>query len=149
MADYTATEIDASAAAKLVEQAEEYVRTVRHVFDLQQAARLETAERGDSQDNHSSDEEGSATGNFGEVDKMEEARRKGREEWLKLQKQKLESGEPTLEQQRAKAVKDWLDLRRQQTRPIKDREKGHSAEDLERGERANDPAKGSEDDIDP
>jgi len=47
MADYTATEIDASAAAKLVEQAEEYVRTVRHVFDLQQAARLETAERGD------------------------------------------------------------------------------------------------------
>lgn len=147
MADYTATEIDANAATKLVEQAESYVRAVGRVFDLQKSAGLETAEPGDAQDNHSRDE--SATGTLGEADEMEEARRKGREEWLKLQKQKLESGAPTLEQRRAKAVEDWLNRRRQQNRPIKGREKRHSAADLERGERANDSAKGSDDDLDP
>ena len=73
----------------------------------------------------------------------------GREEWLKLQKQKLESGEPTLEQKRAKAVEDWLSLRRQQNRPIKDREERRSAADLGRGEQAKGSGKGSEDDLDP
>ena len=41
MADYTATEIDADAATKLVEQEENYVRTVKRIFDLQQTAGLE------------------------------------------------------------------------------------------------------------
>jgi uncharacterized protein (UPF0332 family) len=154
MADYTATEIDASAATKLVEQAEKYVRTVEHVFDLQQSAGLEIPGPREVQDDHSRDEEGLATDSAstdstGTVDEMEEARRRGREEWLKLQKQQLESGAPTLEQRRAKAVEDWLNLRRQQNRPIKEREKGHSAPDLERGERTNDSAKGSDDDFDP
>ena len=149
MADYTATEIDANAATKLVEQAENYVRTVERVFDLQQSAGLEPVGPEEPQDNHSREEQGPATGNFSEVDEMEEARRKGGEEWLKLQKQKLEAGEPTLEQRRAKAVEDWLSLRRQQNRPIEDREKGHSAADLARGERANDSVKGSDDDLDP
>lgn len=149
MADYTATEIDANAAAKLVEQAEKYVRTVRHVFDLQQSAGLEAATPGDPQDNQSRDEQRSATGNFGKVDEMEEARRKGREEWLKLQKQKSESGEPTLEQRRAKAVEDWVDLQRQQNRPIKEHQTEHSAAEHERGERANDSAQGRDNDLDP
>ena len=43
MADYTATEIDPDAATKLVEQAENYVRTVERAFDLQQSAGLKTA----------------------------------------------------------------------------------------------------------
>lgn len=149
MADYTATEIDANAATKLVEQAENYVRTVGRVFDLQKSAGLEAAGPPELQDNHSREEQASATGNFSEVDEMEEARRKGREEWLKLQKQKLESGAPTLEQRRAKAVEDWLSLRRQQSRPIKDRENRHSAADLTRGEKTNDSGKGSDDDLDP
>ena len=80
---------------------------------------------------------------------MEEVRRRGREEWLKLQKQKLESGEPTLEERRAKAREDWLNLRRQQNRPIKERGKVNPAVGRERGERANDAAKGSDDDLDP
>lgn len=134
----------------IVEQAENYVRTVERVFDLQRSAGLEIAGSGEVQDdNHSRDEQGSKAGNFSAIDEMEEARRKGREEWLKLQKQKLESGAPTLEQRRAKAVEEWLNLRRQQDGPIKDREKGHSAADLERGERADDSAKGSDDDLDP
>jgi hypothetical protein len=72
-----------------------------------------------------------------------------REDWLKLQKEKLESGAPTLEERRAKAREDWLNLRRQQSRPITGREKGHSPADLERGEQANDSAKGSDDNLDP
>ncbi|MBW4053400.1 MAG: HEPN domain-containing protein [Proteobacteria bacterium] len=149
MADYTATEIDAHAATKLVEQAENYVRTVERVFGLQQSAGVETVGPGEIQGEHSRDEQGAATGNLTGTDEMEEARRKGREEWLKLQKQKLESGEPTLEQKRAKAVEDWLSLRRQQNRPIKDREERRSAADLGRGEQAKGSGKGSEDDLDP
>ena len=80
---------------------------------------------------------------------MEEARRKGREEWLELQKQKVDSGEPTLEQTRAKAVEDWLSLRQQQSRPINDREERRSAADLGRGEQAKGAGKGSEDELDP
>src|SRR6185437_205963 len=118
MADYTATEIDANAATKLVEQAESYVRTVARVFDLQQSARLETVKPAEIEANHSLDEQGSANDDPGDVDEMEEARRRGREEWLKLQRQKLESGAPTLEERRAKAREDWLNLRRQQNRPI-------------------------------
>ena len=149
MADYTATEIDASAATKLVEQAETYVRTVERVFGLQQSAGLETVGPAETQGNQSRDEQGPATGNLSDVDEMEVARRRGREEWLKLQKQKLESGAPTLEEKRAKAREDWLNLRRQQNRPIKDRGKGNASADLERGERANDAAKGSDDELDP
>lgn len=149
MADYTATEIDADAATRLVEQAENYLRTVKRVFDLQQSAGLEAVPPHEVEDNHSHAEQGSATG--GVEDEMEEARRRGREEWLKLQKQKLESGAPTLEQRRKKGVEDWLNLRRQQNRPVKDNDlqrKGSGA-DLERGERANDSTKGSDDDLDP
>ena len=81
---------------------------------------------------------------------MEEARRRGREEWLKLQKQKLESGAPTLEQRRKKGVEDWLELRGRQNRPAKDPKKERdSRADLDRGERANDSTKGSDDDLDP
>ena len=151
MADYTATEIDAHAATKLVEQAEKYLRTVKHVFDLGYSAGLEPVGPGEIQDDsQSASEEGSTTGHTGKVDEMEEARRRGREEWLKLQKQKLESGAPTLEQRRAKAVENWKNLRQQQNRPIKDREAGDRAADLGRGERAKDPAaKGSDDDLDP
>jgi len=121
MADYTATEIDADAATKLVEQAETYLHTVKRVFDLQQSAGLEAAAPGEIEDNHSRDEQRSETG--GVEDEMEDARRRGREEWLKLQKQKLESGAPTLEQRRKKGVEDWLSLRRQQNRPVKDLKK--------------------------
>jgi uncharacterized protein (UPF0332 family) len=148
MADYTATEIDPDAATKLVEQAENYVRTVERAFDLQQSAGLKTI-ASEIQDGRSRDEQGSATGNFSDVDQVEEARRTGREDWLKLQKQKWESGAPTLEERRAKAREDWLNLRRQQNRPVKDHGRADPAADLERGERANDPAKGSDDDLDP
>lgn len=151
MADYTATEIDANAATKLVEQAENYVRTVERVFDLQQSAGFEPLSPAEvRQDSESPSDQGSMTGNIGKVDEMEEARRRGREEWQKLQKQKLESGAPTLEQRRAKAVENWQNLRRQQNRPIKDREKGDRAADLERDERASDSAaKGRDDDLEP
>lgn len=97
---------------------------------------------------HSRGEQGSAVG--GVVDEMEEARRRGREEWQKLEKQKLESGAPTLEQRRKKGVEDWLNLTRQQNGPVKGRKKERdSSADLERGEGANDSTKGSDDDLDP
>jgi hypothetical protein len=50
---------------------------VGHVFDLQQSAGLETAEPSEIRDNHSRDEQGSAAGKLGEVDEMEEARKRG------------------------------------------------------------------------
>lgn len=111
-------------------------------------AGLEAVPPGEIEDGHSRDEQGSAAG--GVADEMEEARRRGREEWLELQKQKLESGAPTLEQRRKKGVEDWLNLKRQQNRPVKDpkRERDSSA-DLEGGEGANDSTKGSDDDLDP
>lgn len=150
MADYTATEIDADAATKLVEQAENYLRTVKRVFDLQQSAELEAVGPEIQEDNQSPSDQASTSENISKVDEMEEARRRGREGWLELQKQKLESGAPTLEQRRAKAVEDWQNLRRQQNRPIRDRDRGDPGADLKRGERANDSAaKGGDDDLDP
>lgn len=149
LADYTATEIDGNAATKLVEQAENYVRTVERVFDLQQSAEVKTVVPVEVGDNHSRDEQQAEAGDFSDVDEMEEARKKGREEWLKLQKEKLESGAPTLEERRAKAREDWLNLQRQKNQPIKERGKGNPATDRERGERANDSAKGSDDDLEP
>ena len=53
MADYTATEIDANAATKLVEQAENYVRTVERVFGLQRSPELKIAGPTKGQENHS------------------------------------------------------------------------------------------------
>jgi hypothetical protein len=145
-ADYTATEINADAATKLVEQAEKYLHAVKRAFDLQQSAKLEAVPPEEIEDNQSHNEQSSATG--GVEDEMEEARRRGREEWLKLHKQKLESGAPTLEQRRKKGVEDWINLRRQQNRPVKDKDlqrRGEGA-DLEPGEQANDSAKGGDDD---
>lgn len=148
MADYTATEIDGNAAAKLVEQAEGYVRNVERVFGLQQSTGLEVAGPGETQGPHSGGEQKSQSSNFSDVDDMEEARRKGREGWLKLQKQKLESGAPTLEERKAKGREDWLKLQRQRNASAKDGAIRDRAADLDRGQPTKDSTKGVDDDLD-
>ncbi len=150
MADYTAKEIDARAAAELVEQAEEYVRTVAHVFDLQPSA-IPEAERSDGTlVDHTPDKQPSSieTGSAG--DEIEEAQRRGREDWLKMRNKQLESGAPTIEEIQAKAREDWLNLRRQSnSRRSKDATVNkEQSRDLGRDVGAKESSKEIDDDVD-
>jgi hypothetical protein len=50
----------------------------------------------------------------GAQDELDQIKKKGRDDWLKLQEQKGSS--PTLDELRAKGREDWLKLRQQRTR---------------------------------
>jgi uncharacterized protein (UPF0332 family) len=155
MADYTAKEIDAGTAGKLVEQAELYVRTVERVFDLQPSRDLESdgqpALARQEQGDHSGGEKGPSELSTG-VDEAENSRRRGRENWLKVREQRLESGSPTLEEIRAKGREDWLKLReqRRQGSPSPDDDRTHQDQtaDLGRDKQTKDSGKGIDDDLD-
>jgi len=116
-ADYTFTEITASAAADVVKQAEEYVQTVAHVFDLQPLVESTADGPNEMGEERSLDEQQSTADSLEDeakgVDKMEQTRLRAIDDWLEMRKHQVESGAPTIEAKRSQARENCLKLRQQ------------------------------------
>lgn len=131
-----------AAAMSMSDMLEEFDRLVAWPL-----AGPQSAEREEISEDHSRAKQGSSTPSSGAGDELEEARRRGRENWLQTRRQQLESGTPTIEETQAKAREDWLELRHQQkSRESKDVADNVRSRDLEQDKPAADSGKGINDD---